>query len=33
VIKGTKLYDPGANPREDELRRYLKNLWKGKYGY
>jgi putative ATPase len=32
-IKGTKLYNPGANPREDELRRYLKNLWKGKYGY
>jgi putative ATPase len=32
-IKGTKLYNPGVNAREDELRRYLKNLWKGKYGY
>lgn len=33
AIKGTKLYDPGNNAREDELRRYLKNLWKEKYGY
>ncbi|GEP94578.1 replication-associated recombination protein A [Chitinophaga cymbidii] len=33
AIKGTKLYDPGKNPREDELRRYLKALWKEKYGY
>src|SRR5690606_24669128 len=28
AIKGTKLYDPGKNPREDELRKYLKALWK-----
>jgi putative ATPase len=32
-IKGTTFYDPGKTPREDELRRYLKNLWKEKYGY
>ncbi len=32
-ISGTKFYDPGKNPREEELRRYLKNLWKEKYGY
>lgn len=33
AIRGTKLYDPGKNAREDELRKYLKNLWKEKYGY
>jgi putative ATPase len=32
-IKGTTFYDPGKNPREEELRRYLGSLWKGKYGY
>lgn len=32
-IRGAKLYNPGSNPREDELRKYLKNLWKEKYGY
>lgn len=32
-ISGTKLYDPGKNAREDELRRYLKQLWKDKYNY
>jgi putative ATPase len=32
-IKGTKFYDPGKNPREEELRRYLKGLWNEKYGY
>lgn len=32
-IKDTKFYDPGKNPREDELRRYLKALWKEKYNY
>lgn len=32
-IKGSKFYDPGNNAREDELRRYLRNLWKEKYGY
>ncbi|NLR79472.1 replication-associated recombination protein A [Chitinophaga eiseniae] len=33
ALKGTKFYDPGNNPREDELRRYLKALWKEKYNY
>ena len=32
-IKNTKFYNPGNNPREEELRRYLKALWKEKYGY
>ncbi len=32
-IKGTKFYDPGNNQREDELRKYLRSLWKEKYGY
>jgi putative ATPase len=32
-IKGTKFYEPGANPREEELRNYLKKLWKDKYNY
>ncbi|WP_276484986.1 replication-associated recombination protein A [Paraflavitalea pollutisoli] len=32
-IAGTKFYEPGRNAREEELRRYLKGLWKDKYGY
>jgi putative ATPase len=32
-IKGTKFYDPGNNPREEELRKHLRNLWGKKYGY
>ncbi len=32
-ISGTKFYDPGKNAREEELRRFLKNLWKSKYDY
>jgi putative ATPase len=32
-IKNFKLYDPGNNARENELRKYLKEKWKGKYGY
>lgn len=32
-LNGTKFYDPGDNPRENELRNYLKKLWKEKYGY
>ena len=32
-ISGTKFYEPGANPREEELRNYLKKLWKDKYHY
>ena len=32
-IAGTKFYDPGENARENELRKYLKDKWKKKYGY
>lgn len=32
-LSGAKLYNPGNNARENELRNYLKNLWKSKYGY
>ncbi|MBO9619946.1 MAG: replication-associated recombination protein A [Niabella sp.] len=32
-IAGTSFYEPGANAREQELRNYLKKLWKEKYNY
>jgi putative ATPase len=32
-IVGTKFYEPGKNIREEELRRFLKQLWKEKYNY
>jgi putative ATPase len=32
-VKGNTFYSPGNNPRENELRKYLKNLWKDKYNY
>jgi putative ATPase len=32
-IKGTKFYDPGHNPRENEIRKQLREWWKEKYGY
>jgi len=32
-VKGTKLYNPGNNSKENSLRTYLKNLWKDKYDY
>lgn len=32
-ISNTTLYKPGNNPRENELRAFLKKLWKDKYGY
>ncbi len=32
-LSGTTFYEPGSNAREEELRRYLKNLWKEKYKY
>ena len=32
-ITGTTFYNPGKNAREEELRKFLKNLWKEKYGY
>ncbi len=33
AIKETKFYEPGKNPREEELRNYLKRLWDKKYNY
>lgn len=33
IIAGTKLYNPGNNARENELRKFLKERWKEKYGY
>lgn len=32
-IKGTKLYEPGSNSRENAQRDFLKSRWKNKYGY
>ncbi len=32
-ISGMKFYEPGRNPREEEIRKFLKNLWKDKYKY
>lgn len=32
-IEGSRLYDPGKNAREEELRKRLRALWKEKYGY
>ena len=32
-IAGTKLYEPGNNARENELRKFLKERWKEKYNY
>ena len=32
-IKGTRLYEPGRNAREDQFRKFLKDRWKDKYGY
>ena len=32
-LSGTRFYDPGNNPRENEMRTRLKALWKKKYGY
>jgi putative ATPase len=32
-IKNTLIYNPGKNAREEELRKFLKERWKEKYGY
>jgi putative ATPase len=32
-ISGMKFYEPGNNPREKELREFLKQKWTGKYNY
>ncbi len=33
VLKGTAFFEPGKNAREEEIRKFLKERWKGKYGY
>jgi putative ATPase len=33
AVKETVLYNPGNNSRENSTREFLKNRWKGKYGY
>lgn len=33
ALSGTAFYTPGKNAREEELRRFLKDRWKDKYGY
>lgn len=32
-IKGKKFYEPGNNKRENDVRTWLKSLWKNKYKY
>jgi putative ATPase len=32
-IRGSKFYDPGNNPKEEEIRKRLERLWKDHYGY
>ncbi len=32
-IKNTVIYNPGKNAREEELRKFLRERWKEKYGY
>jgi putative ATPase len=32
-LSGTKLYEPGQNARENEMRQKLRAQWKEKYGY
>jgi putative ATPase len=32
-IAGNAFYEPGQNVREEELRKFLKKLWKDKYNY
>ncbi|WP_407526585.1 replication-associated recombination protein A [Lacibacter sp. MH-610] len=33
ALKGKQLYEPGRNAREEEMRKFLKHLWKEKYNY
>ncbi|MFT4984338.1 MAG: putative ATPase [Flavobacterium sp.] len=33
AVKNTSFYVPGNNSRENTTREFLKNRWKGKYGY
>lgn len=33
ALSGVKLFEPQNNPRENELRKYLRNCWRDKYKY
>lgn len=33
AISGQRFYEPGNNAREEEMRNFLRKLWKEKYGY
>lgn len=33
AIAGQRIFEPGDNPREQEMRQRLRKLWKDKYGY
>lgn len=33
ALSETQFYNPGKNPREEEMRKFLRNRWKEKYGY
>jgi putative ATPase len=32
-LSGTVFFEPGKNAREDEMRKFLKSMWKAKYEY
>jgi putative ATPase len=32
-LTGRKFFNPGQNAREEELRKFLRGMWKDKYGY
>jgi putative ATPase len=32
-LNGKTYYSPQRNPREEEIRKFLKERWKEKYGY
>ena len=32
-IKGTKFYEPGGNPREEEIRKRISSIWNNIYNY
>ncbi|HUH74630.1 MAG TPA: replication-associated recombination protein A [Chitinophagales bacterium] len=33
ALSGKKFFEPQPNPRENDMRKYLKNNWNDKYGY
>jgi putative ATPase len=32
-LYGSKFYEPGGNPKEENIRNFLKQRWKDKYDY